>query len=1180
MAPESGVELVIAHYLLGIEQLFPGLKASVLWVKDDCIWNLVSPSLHPGYIAAIDGQKIGLNRGSCGTAAYLKERIIVSDVFSDPRWASFRDLAKQYQIASCWSQPIFNKRGEVIATFALYYQEARNPDEREIEAIDRSKSLLAILLTNYLHVQNILENKERYEYLNKATNDAIYDWDLQANQIVWGESFTRLFGYEVENSLLNTSSVWKEIIIPNDFIHYQDAFNDFLNQTEKVKWEANYQVIHVNGANKHIKEIAYLIRNHLGKGIRMIGVLRDITEQVQHNQLNHIQAELAENFKANNLLQNILDDVLCSLCNFGHFHTAEIWLTSLDNTHINLISTYAKDNISRRYFENSKHIKTLNKGEGIPGKVWNNHKPMLLNDIQSNSIFVRTAAVKEAELFASYALPLVHGQETVGVLMFCSRYSILEDQSELNVLKSLGDFLGAEIKRKQQEEEMFLLFESAPEMMAITSPNGYFTKVNPAFCKVLGYSAEEIEYKPFVQFLHPEDVSNTLREFDETKTGERTADNFVNRYLTKSGENKWISWSSSDVFGEDGFVFAFGRDITEMKEMENLLASATQFSKVGGWELSLLKPESDNLSWSSITWQIFELDFHHKLNYQQMLSFFPSVSKDSLEHALNKLSLLGEPFDLKLEINTSKGNKRWIRIIGKSDFYKGVCTRAFGSIQDIHEQRLLELELQQSLVEKTEILESIGDAFYRVDANWMVVYWNKESELLLDMPREQILGKNLWEVYPNAVGSGFYENFYLAVKEKRNVHFEEYHPDSQHWFEVSAYPTYDGLSIYFKDVTQRVIYLEKVRRSNERFEKVTEATNDAIWDWDLETGSLYWGNGFKTQFGYDSNYFEPNLNAWEDLLHPDDRARVVHALNKAIESENQNSVQMEYRYLKADGTYAFVTDRSIIIRNNNGKPIRMIGAMADITPQIEFQRSLMDLNQQLEIHAKELAISNRELEQFAYIASHDLQEPLRMVSSFLTQLEKKYGNSLDEKAHQYIHFAVDGAKRMRQIILDLLDYSRVGKNEGEPELISLNNVIEEVLALHRKTIEEKCAQFNIEQLPNITAFRGPILQVFHNIIGNAIKYAKENETPNVNIRAIKKDTFLEIAIQDNGIGIEQEYFDKIFIIFQRLHNSEKYGGTGMGLAIVKKILENLGGAVRVESTPGKGSTFYLLLPVN
>jgi light-regulated signal transduction histidine kinase (bacteriophytochrome) len=231
------------------------------------------------------------------------------------------------------------------------------------------------------------------------------------------------------------------------------------------------------------------------------------------------------------------------------------------------------------------------------------------------------------------------------------------------------------------------------------------------------------------------------------------------------------------------------------------------------------------------------------------------------------------------------------------------------------------------------------------------------------------------------------------------------------------------------------------------------------------------------------------------------------------------------------------------------------------------------------MHAKELAISNKELEQFAYIASHDLQEPLRMVSSFLTQLEKKYGNALDDKAHQYIHFAVDGAKRMRQIILDLLDYSRIGKNEGERELISLNQVLEEVLALHRKTIEEKGAQINIAEMPRITAFRGPILQVFHNIIGNAIKYVKDHESPVIEIKAKQIENYLEVAIKDNGIGIDPEYFEKIFIIFQRLHNNEKYGGTGMGLAIVKKIMENMEGSVRVESTLGQGSIFYLLIPI-
>ncbi|MCF8446428.1 MAG: PAS domain S-box protein, partial [Bacteroidia bacterium] len=497
----------------------------------------------------------------------------------------------------------------------------------------------------------------------------------------------------------------------------------------------------------------------------------------------------------------------------------------------------------------------------------------------------------------------------------------------------------------------------------------------------------------------------------------------------------------------------------------------------------------------------------------------------------------------------------------------------------IHDEVLLELELQKLLAEKTDVLESIGDAFYRVDSNWVVNYWNQMAEIVLEMPRENILGRNIWEVYPNAIDSGFYRNLNLAVLENKKVHFEEYHQDSQHWLEVSAYPSKDGLSVYFKDVTQRNQSLEKIKQSNERFEKVTEATNDAIWDWDLETGSLYYGKGFETLFGFDPSKLEPNVYSWENFLHPEDREKVRSEIEEALDNPSKNLIQMEYRYQKQDGSFAFISDRCIIIRNPKGNPIRMLGAMSDITPHMEYQRSLLNLNQRLANHAKELSISNKELEQFAYVASHDLQEPLRMVSSFLTLLEKKYKNSLDDKAHQYIHFAVDGAKRMRQIILDLLDFSRVGKNDGEEEMVSLNKVIDEVLALQRKTIEEKKAKFEIEELPEILAFRGPILQVLHNVIGNALKYSKDHESPLIQISSEKVEGNIEVAIQDNGIGIEEEYFEKIFIIFQRLQTDEKYGGTGMGLAIVKKIMENLGGEVRIKSTLGKGSVFYLLFPI-
>jgi light-regulated signal transduction histidine kinase (bacteriophytochrome) len=251
----------------------------------------------------------------------------------------------------------------------------------------------------------------------------------------------------------------------------------------------------------------------------------------------------------------------------------------------------------------------------------------------------------------------------------------------------------------------------------------------------------------------------------------------------------------------------------------------------------------------------------------------------------------------------------------------------------------------------------------------------------------------------------------------------------------------------------------------------------------------------------------------------------------------------------------------------------MIGASRDISKLKESEFQLKAMNKQLEKHAKDLSISNAELEQFAHIASHDLQEPLRMITSFLTQIEKKYGEMFDERGKQYIHFAVDGAKRMRQIILDLLEFSRVGRLEEEPKDVDLNEIMEDTISLYRKQIKETHAKIEFDNLPTIKSYKSPIRQAIQNLVSNALKYHRKGVSPNIKISVADGVNFWRFSVQDNGIGIDHEYFNRIFVIFQRLHNKDDYSGTGIGLAIVKKIVETLGGEIWITSEEGKGSVF-------
>lgn len=499
-------------------------------------------------------------------------------------------------------------------------------------------------------------------------------------------------------------------------------------------------------------------------------------------------------------------------------------------------------------------------------------------------------------------------------------------------------------------------------------------------------------------------------------------------------------------------------------------------------------------------------------------------------------------------------------------------------LTDVTERRRAESAAMQTLEEKNTILESIGDGFFAVDMNWTVLYWNAQAERLLGTRKEHVLGKNLWVLFEDYQESPSYRAYSRALHEGMAVHFEDYHHETQRWFEISAYPSAAGLSVFFKDVTERKEIEERIRESNERFERVAQTTNDVIWDWDIESGSFYWGDGYRSLTGNDLTDATAGFASRMTSIHPDDVRDVSDSFEAAMNDPICSFWEHEYRFLRADGSYAFVSDRGSIIRDRSGRPIRVVGAIQDITHRREYEESLERLNDELRASLTELERSNRDLEQFAYVASHDLQEPLRMVTSFLTQLDRKYHDVLDEKAHVYIDFAIDGAKRMRQIILDLLEYSRVGRFDDADEAVDLRDIFDDIVTLYRKRIEEVNAVVEVGRLPVIHGQRGAFRLLFQNLFSNALKYQQEGSRPHIVIDHTPTATGWQFRIRDNGIGIAPEYHERIFQIFQRLHGKNEYSGTGMGLAICKKIVESLGGSIFLESSQGNGSTFVVDIP--
>lgn len=394
-------------------------------------------------------------------------------------------------------------------------------------------------------------------------------------------------------------------------------------------------------------------------------------------------------------------------------------------------------------------------------------------------------------------------------------------------------------------------------------------------------------------------------------------------------------------------------------------------------------------------------------------------------------------------------------------------------------------------------------------------------------------------------------------------------------------------------------------RSEQRYRSLVTATAQVVWIADASGELLNVSPTWQTITG------QPEAEAqgwgWLRLVHPDNRDTVRQVWLSAV--TQQTLYEAEYRLqLPSDtGDRDFLV-RAVPVLEDDGSIREWVGTYVDITERKQADRFLKEsrnllearvqqrtqelaetnqelqaevaerkqIEHQLEQAATRLRQSNQELEQFAYVASHDLQEPLRTVASYTQLLAKKYQGNLDEKADKYINYVVDGATRMQQLINDLLTYSRVGKQNLDLTLVDCNQIIQQVRTLLQTAIAESKATIVVEPLPQVMADTSRLTQLFQNLIGNAIKYRSE-VAPIIRIAATERSEEWVFSISDNGIGIDPQYRERIFVIFQRLHTRRSYTGTGIGLAICKKIVELHQGQIWVESEPNRGSTFYFSL---
>lgn len=523
-------------------------------------------------------------------------------------------------------------------------------------------------------------------------------------------------------------------------------------------------------------------------------------------------------------------------------------------------------------------------------------------------------------------------------------------------------------------------------------------------------------------------------------------------------------------------------------------------------------------------------------------------------------------------------------------------------VRDITQEKETRERIRESEERLRAALTASGTGTFRWDIATNQLEWDQNLNRLFGLPPDltaQTLDKFIAMAHPDdraAIIHGCEKSAQEGVD--FDMEFRVVWPDGTiHWLYDRGKVVSDefGQPDYMTgacvDITDYKRDQEIIRESGERFRFLADNIPQIVWQADPNGDIVFYNRHW---FNYTGIHFEETqYQKWEKVIHPDDIEENLKAWNHSIETGEQ--FEFEHRFRRHDGVYRWHLGRAQAMCDDSGNIIMWIGINVDIDDQKRFaeelEKRVQERTEELLVTNDELNRSNSELERFAYVASHDLQEPLRKITTFGERLSGNYADNLDKRGLMYLDSMRNAAARMQSLIDDLLTFSRITRNKEASETVELNVVLKEILIDLEIRIEQRNAIITVENLPVIGAVRSQMRQLFQNLISNALKF-NDKEQPIITVtaetvygrevegisRAYFFDKYCRITVRDNGIGFEEQYLNKIFIIFQRLHNRSDYDGTGIGLAICQKIVESHHGFITAHSKPGEGSSFVVVLP--
>lgn len=738
-----------------------------------------------------------------------------------------------------------------------------------------------------------------------------------------------------------------------------------------------------------------------------------------------------------------------------------------------------------------------------------------------------------------------------------------------------------------QGARMHALLQTIPDLVWLKNAEGVFLSCNPRFEQLFGAREADIVGKTDHDFV-PAELADHFRDNDHAAIaagGPRVNEEWVR--FASDGHRELLETIKTPVYDEGGGVLGvlgIARDITRrtldaaaLRRQKDLLDRTGHLAKVGGWAFDVATMRG---SWTDETARIYDLEPEPDVDVAQGLGCFHGESRRAIEQAVRDAVDSGRAYDLELEFRSAKGVKKWVRTIGLPVLEDGKVVRVEGAIQDVTELKLAEVKARHGELVLDSVFQALPDQFFLMDPDGTIRDYRAQRSTDPYLLREAFLGKRMQDVLPADIGERVQSSL-AEIGERGGLVTCEYDlpiVDGTSHFEarLTRLAEEGPVVAVVRDISGEYRSRLSLSASEARHRQLFERNPAPMLVYAPDSLRLLAVNeAFTAHYRY-SREEALALNL-PDLYPPADKQSLIDLLGRLAGLAYVG----EWRHLRKDGSVIMIEARSHDLCYE-GHAAR-VAVITDITERKRMEDEIRQLNADLEEkvgrRTAELAAANKELQTFTYSVSHDLKAPLRGIDGYSRLLLDGHYAELGEEGRLFLDNVRRGVAHMARLIDDLLAYSRLERASVHGQTLDLSQAAGMVLDDRRAELQARGIGVKID-LSGLSACADPegLKMVLRNLVDNALKFTRDSRSPTLAISGCRTEKSVLLAIKDNGIGFDMRFHDRIFEIFQRLQRAEDYPGTGVGLAIVHKAVQRMGGRVWAESQPGQGATFYLELP--